>query len=57
MNARGIDMDVEVNADGSVGRFTWPNHTEEAQAVLVDLGYRIEGPWVFTIDVPAPDAD
>lgn len=57
MNARGIDMDVEVNADGSVGRFTWPNHTEESQAVLVDLGYRIEGPWVFTIDVPAPDAE
>lgn len=57
MNARGIDMDVNVNSDGMLGGFTWPNNTEESQAVLVDLGYRIEGPWVFTIDVPAPDAE
>lgn len=56
MNASGIEMDVEIHPDGTTA-FTWPSNTEESQAVLVDLGYRIEGPWVFTIDVPAPDAE
>lgn len=56
MHASGIGMDVEIHPDGTTA-FTWPNITDEAQTVLVDLGYRIEGPWVFTIDVPAPDAE
>ena len=57
MNARGIEMRVDVNPDGTLGGYTWPNNTDEARAVLAALGYWIDGPWVFTIDVPAPDAD
>jgi hypothetical protein len=56
MAKRGIEMRVDVNPDGTLGGFTWPNHTEEARAVLAEIGFWIEGPWVFTIEVPAPDA-
>lgn len=57
MALRGIAMWVEIKSNGQVGGFRWPVETDEERAALVELGYRIEGPWIFTIDVPAPDAE
>lgn len=49
----GFDMQTTFNEDGTIGGFHWFSGVEPAQAAMVELGYRIEGNWVFTVEIPA----
>lgn len=53
--ARGIPMQLEIRPDGTAGIYTWPSGLEEARAALIELGYRIEGHWVFRLELPGAD--
>jgi hypothetical protein len=51
--ARGIQIEVHQDAQGNASGYTFPvGRTPEERAALVELGFMIEGPWEFSVQIP-----
>ncbi len=52
---RGVHMDVHLNAEGKPSGYSFPaTGSPEERAALIELGFLIEGPWEFTVEIPEP---
>jgi hypothetical protein len=48
-----FDMQLKYE-DGEVRGWQWPDTSRrEVRTLLMKMGYRLEGPWVFIVDIPA----
>lgn len=53
---RGIELNPTVDEEGRITQFGYPEDAPYSvhKEVMIELGYLIEGPWEFTVEIPEP---